>query len=144
MKQELGNITVKAKIQKQEPDTVQSLHDVIRRYEPLKHEQKEHLYAVFLTNGNRFIGDKLIGLGTSDTVQTDLQDIVRTAALTNAGAAILVHNHPSGKAIATEKDVQVTQEAHEVLEKINVQLLDHVVITRDSNYSMRKKNDGPF
>jgi len=142
--QELGNITVKAEIQEQEPDTVQSLHDVVSRYEPLKHEQKEHLYAVFLTNGNRFIGDKIIGLGNRDSVGLDTQDVLRTAAITNAGAVILVHNHPSGSATATTKDVEVTQEAKQVLEKINVELLDHVIITRDGNYSMRTKNDGPF
>ncbi|SDX65381.1 JAB domain-containing protein [Halobellus clavatus] len=144
MRQELGNLTVKAEIQKQEPDTVQSLHDVVDRYESLKHGQKEHLYAVFLTNGNRFIGDKIIGLGSRDTVEIDIQDVVRTAALTNAGAVILVHNHPSGKPGATAKDIEVTREAREVLEKINVELLDHVIISRESHYSMRRANDGPF
>ncbi|WP_277556215.1 JAB domain-containing protein [Halobaculum limi] len=144
MKQELGNLTVKAEVQEQDPDTVKSLHDVINRYESLKYEQKEHLYAVFLTNGNRFIGDKIIGLGSRDTVETDLQDVVRTAALTNAGAVILVHNHPSGKAEATTKDVEVTQEARKILEKINVELLDHVIISQTENYSMRQSKDGPF
>lgn len=144
MKQELGNLTVKAEVQEQDPDTVRSLHDVINRYESLKYEQKEHLYAAFLTNGNRFIGDKIIGLGSRDSVGFDTQDIVRTAALTNAGAAILVHNHPSGKAAATSKDVEVTREARKVLDKINVKLLDHVIISKNESYSMRQSNDGPF
>ncbi|MFA1610073.1 JAB domain-containing protein [Halobellus rubicundus] len=144
MRQELGNLTVKAEIQDQEPDAVKSLHDVTNRYESLKNEQKEHLYAVFLTNSNRFIGDKIIGLGSRDNVQIDIQDVVRTAALTNAGAVILVHNHPSGTAEATAKDIEVTREAREVLEKINVELLDHVIISRESHYSMRQANDGPF
>lgn len=144
MKQELGNLTVKAEVQEQEPDTVQSLHDVTIRYESLKYEQKEHLYAVFLTNSNRFIGDKIIGIGSRDTVEMDIQDVVRTAALTNAGAVILVHNHPSGKAGATDKDIKVTRKAGEVLNKINVELLDHVIISRENHYSMRKENDEPF
>jgi DNA repair protein RadC len=144
VRQELGNLTVKAEIQEEEPDAVQSLHDVINRYESLKQEPKEHLYAVFLTNGNRFIGDKIIGLGSRDSVGFDTQDIMRTAALTNAGAVILVHNHPSGKPGATAKDIEVTREAQEVLEKINVELLDHVIISRESHHSMRQANDGPF
>ena len=105
MKQELGNLTVKAELQKQEPETVQSLHDVVIRYESLKYEQKEHLYAVFLTNGNQFIADKIIGLRSCHHVEIDIQDVVRTAALTNAGGIILVHNHPSGKSQATDKDI---------------------------------------
>lgn len=144
MKQELGNLTVKAEVQKQDPDTVKSLHDVVNRYESLKYEQKEHLYAVFLTNGNRFIGDKIIGLGSRDNVETDIQDVIRAAALTNAGAVVLVHNHPSGNAEATAKDIETTREIHQVLEKINVELLDHVIISRENHYSMRQANDGPF
>jgi len=144
VKQKLGNLTVKAEIQGQETDTVQSLYDVVNRYECLKYEQKEHLYAVFLTNSNRFIADKLIGLGTSDSVEMDIQDVVRTAAVTNAGAALLVHNHTSGSSTATAKDIETTREANEILEKINVELLDHVIISKDSSYSMRRKNDGPF
>lgn len=144
MKQRLGNLTVKAEIQEQETDTVESLHDVINKYESLKHKQKEHLYAVFLTNGNRFIADKIIGLGSRDHVEIDIQDVVRTAALTNAGGIILVHNHPSGKSQATDKDIEVTQQAQEILQKINIKLLDHVIISRDSHYSMRRKHDGPF
>lgn len=145
MKEKLGNLSVKAEIQ--EPnnrDTIESFHDVTQRYDSLKHEQKEHLYAVFLNNANRFIADKIIGIGSRDTVQADLQDVVRTAALTNAGAVILIHNHPSGKAGATPKDKQITQEAHDILEKINVQLLDHVIITHNTNHSMKQHQQGPF
>jgi DNA repair protein RadC len=141
---ELGTIKVEAEIREENPGAVESLQDVVARYDTLGKEQKEHFYALFFNNANTVIGEKLIVLGTNDTVQTDLQDIVRTAALVNAGAAILVHNHPSDNAGATDRDIGVTQHAHDVLEKINVQLLDHVVITRDSNYSMRRKNDGPF
>ena len=144
MKQELGNLTIKAEIQEQEQDTVESLHDVTRRYESLKSEQKEHLYAVFLTNSNQLIGDKIIGIGSRDTVEMDIQDIVRTTAVTNAGAVILVHNHPSGNAEATTKDIEATKKAYEVLEKINVELLDHVIISKTESYSMKQSNDEPF
>lgn len=144
MKKELGNLTVKVEIQDEEPDTIQTLHDVKRRYESLKYKQKEHLYAVFLNNSNRFIADKLIGLGTRDSVGFDLQDLIRTAAITNAGAVILVHNHPSGKPGATQKDIETTKDAYKILEKIDVELLDHVIIAKDSDHSMRQSNDDPF
>ena len=144
VKKELGNLTLKAEINGEEPDTVQSLSDVKQRYRYLKFQQKEHLYAVFLNNSNQFIADKLIGLGSRDSVGFDLQDLIRTAALTNAGAVILVHNHPSGKSGATEKDIETTKEAYEILEKINVELLDHVIIAKDTDHSMRQSKNEPF
>jgi DNA repair protein RadC len=144
VRQEFGSLTVKAEVQEEDQDAVKSLQDVFNRYDSLKYEQKEHLYAVFLTNGNRFIGDKVIGIGNRDSVEADIQDIIRAASLTNAGAVILVHNHPSGKAGATAKDIETTEEIHEVLEKIGVKLHDHVILSQTENYSMRRSNDGPF
>ena len=139
MDYELGSIQVTAELQNGEAQEIRSLSEVSRKYDSLRERPKEHFYAIFLKSD-----DEVIGLeGTGDT-PAGVKDIARIAILTNPGAVILVHNHPSGNAGATDCDSEVTQHAHDVLEKINVQLLDHVIITRDSNYSIRRKNDGPF
>jgi DNA repair protein RadC len=144
VKKELGNITVKAEVQKQEKEQIESLHDIIYRYRWMKFEQKERLYAVFINNTNQFIGDKVIGLGGRESVELDLQDVIRTASLTNAAGVIFVHNHPSGTSRPTSKDTQMTQQAHEVLEKINVEVVDHVIIAEESFHSMKQNGNPPF
>ena len=141
---ELGTIKVEAQFRGKHNQRIESLSDVKDRYQSLASKQKEHLYAVFLNSDNKEIGDKLIGLGGNSSTGADTQDVVRTAALVNASAVILVHNHPSGNNQPTQQDIEVTREAREVLEKINVELLDHVIISKDSHYSMRQVNHGPF
>lgn len=144
MKYELGTIKVHAEIREESENSIECFQDITRKYDSLGEKQKEHVYAVFLQNGNQEIGDKLIGLGGRDHAQFDIQDLVRTAALVNAAAVILIHNHPSGHPGPTQEDIETTERVHEALEIIGVHLLDHVIITRNHNYSMKGEQDGPF
>lgn len=140
MKYEFGTIQVHAEI----TDNIESLSDVTAKYQGIGEEQKEHLYAIFLDNANQEIGDKLIGLGGKDSVQFDFQDITRTVILVNAAAVILVHNHPSSIPEPTQSDIETTEELHETLDILDIQLLDHVIITRKQTHSMKRQRKGPF
>jgi DNA repair protein RadC len=53
-----------------------------------------------------------------------------------ASKVILVHNHPSGKLEASEKDIKITKQIKGALELIDVMLLDHLIITDDFYLSM--------
>lgn len=140
----LGTIQIEAEIVEESNEKIECFRDITIEYGSLGRKQKEHLYAVFLKNDNEKIGDKLIGLGGRDTVKFDIQDLVRTAALVNAGGVILIHNHPSGHSEPTQEDIDTTERIHDALETIGVQLLDHVIITQEHDYSMRGQQDGPF
>lgn len=139
-----GTIKVKTEFTEEPEKKVQTLHDVTTEYRSLGYEDKEHSYALFLDNGNNLIGDKLLGLGTTKETSVDIKDIARTALLVNAGAVILVHNHPSGSKEPTTADIETTQEVDKVLDQLDIRLLDHVIITRNGSHSMRKNSEGPF
>jgi DNA repair protein RadC len=144
VKHELGTIEIKARIKDEEEKKIDSLTDVTQRYKHLENELKEHLYAIFLTSSNEVIGDKLHGLGTNQECGIDIQDLVRTAALVNAAAVILVHNHPSSNSTPTDADIETTAEAKQILNQIGVKLLDHVIISRNDNHSMKQHNPEIF
>jgi DNA repair protein RadC len=143
MEYELGTIKVHTEIQETQ-DKIESLNDVTAKYQELGQKQKEHVYAVFLTNSNEEIGDKLIGLGGLQSAPLDVQDVVRTATLVKAGAVILVHNHPSGQAEPTQKDIKTTEKIKEALNHLDIQLLDHVIITHTNSHSMKAHGNAPF
>lgn len=134
-----GTIKVEAEIEECS-DTVATLSHIEERYKWLEKKQKEHLYALYLNNDNRVIGDKLISLGQSMQTSLDLRDVTRTAVLTDASAVILAHNHPSGNCEPTDSDLSATQEIQKCLERFGVQLLDHVIISRNGSYSMKREN----
>lgn len=144
MEYELGTIRIEAEIQEEQDIKIECLSDVATKYSHLEERQKEHLYAIFLSNDNTFLGDKLVSLGSQDCIQFDLKDIARTAVLVKASAVIILHNHPSGNSNPTQQDLEATQEIYNALELLNIELLDHVIISRTNPHSMRQNHDGPF
>lgn len=141
MEHEVGSIQVTAELKDEEAEKITNLTAVTEKYGFLRTRPKEHFYAVFLKSDNEVIGDKLIGLGTTGSAPTDLKDIARTAVLTNASAVILVHNHPSNNDSATPEDKQLTQEIQRGLKIFDIEVLDHVIITQSTHYSMRQAGD---
>lgn len=144
MEEHIGNVTVTAKLHDTSPERIESFSDVTARYDQLSERQKEHFYAVFLNGSNEVLAEKLIGLGTASDVKIDVTDIARTAVLINARAVILVHNHPSGDASPSQKDVRTTEEIGDALELLDISMFDHVIIGRRENHSMRKHVDIRF
>ena len=52
-------------------------------------------------------------------------------------AAILCHNHPSGKLQASEPDKQITQKLKTAGATLDVQILDHVIVTEQGYFSFQ-------
>ena len=57
----------------------------------------------------------------------------------NSAGVILVHNHPSGNLRPSKQDIQLTEALQELLEKINVMVLDHMIIGDDEYFSFREE-----
>lgn len=144
MQETVGTVTVRAELHDTQPETVQSYADVSSKFTHLREEMKEHLYAVFLNAGNEVLAEKLIGLGNAGGTGMDVPDIARTAILTNARAIILVHNHPSGDPSPTDADITATRTVRDALDLFDISLLDHVIIAREGNHSMRQHGDLRF
>ena len=124
----LGSIQISMIMEKTPEYAVKTSADIEKKYGWLKNEPKEHFYAIYLNGKNKIIGDKLICLGTTTASLTDVQDIVRTALLSNSSAVILIHNHPSGDPTPSSDDVEATQKIRKTLDFFDIKLLDHIVI----------------
>jgi DNA repair protein RadC len=61
--------------------------------------------------------------------------ILQYAIKANAAAVILAHNHPSGNLKASEADINITNKIREALKLVEIQLLDHIIINKDEEYS---------
>ena len=127
-------------MKEEDREVVDTLHDVENRYSDIRGKQKEHFYVLYLNNDNQIIGDKLISLGKSSQTSLDIKDILRTGILVGAGAAILIHNHPSGNPEPSTRDLESTRRIRERLEYFQIKLLDHVILTYSNSYSMKQEN----
>ena len=97
--------------------------------------EKEHFLLVTLNGGHEIIQIHVISVGTINHTLIHPREVFSVAMRDNAAAIIVSHNHPSGICEPSEEDVKVT----EVLEKVSVimgiELLDHVIVSRESYFS---------
>ena len=83
---------------------------------------------------------KLSSGGMSGTV-VDSKVIFTIALKSGTSAIILAHNHPSGNLKPSEADKNLTKKIVEGGKILDIQLLDHLIITDNSYYSLADNGD---
>jgi DNA repair protein RadC len=63
------------------------------------------------------------------------REVFRPAITDNAAGIIISHNHPSATLEASRADIQITQRLKEVAKLVGIELLDHVIISKNGYYS---------
>ncbi len=95
----------------------------------------EEFWVLFLNNSNKVIYKTQISKGGITGTIVDIRIVFKLALEHNATSIILSHNHPSGKLQASEADIQITKKIKEAGKNLDIQVLDHVIITEKSYYS---------
>jgi DNA repair protein RadC len=95
--------------------------------------------VMFLDTQHRLLAFEELFYGTLDGATVYPREVVRRVLVHNAGAVILVHNHPSGVAEPSTADRQLTSQLKEALALINVRVLDHLVVTAGEALSLAEK-----
>lgn len=95
----------------------------------------EEMWAMFLNNDNRMIEQEMLTKGTLDSTMIDARTIIKHSLMNNATAVIILHNHPSGNPNPSESDIRETEKVHNACKLMDISLLDHIVISRDSYFS---------
>lgn len=100
----------------------------------LSPRHNEEFKILFLNNANKLIAEKTLFYGTIDKSAV-LEEVLRY----NSAGVILAHNHPSGNLRPSKQDIQLTEALQELLEKINVTVLDHMIIGDDEYFSFKEE-----
>ena len=101
---------------------------------------EEVLLLIYLDVKHKIINTNMIGRGTIDTIIMHPKMIAEDALRNKAASVILVHNHPSGVTDPSPEDIAFTQQVIKVLRSLEIKLLDHLIVSRVSIYSLRNHN----
>lgn len=115
---------------------VRSVRDVFEYLKDMRDLSKEHLRGLYLDNHHKVIHDEVISIGTIDTNIVHPREVFKPALAYSAVAVILAHNHPSGNAEASAADIEITRQLVGSGKIMGIQLLDHVIITREAAASI--------
>lgn len=95
----------------------------------------EEFWVLYLNNSNKVVYKTQISKGGMAATVVDVRIIFKFALEQNATSIILVHNHPSGKLMASDPDISITKKVKLAGQHIEVKVLDHIIITDKGYYS---------
>lgn len=95
----------------------------------------ESIFIILLNKASNTLGYAKISQGGISSSIADIKIIAKYAIDSLASAVILVHNHPSGVTRPSREDDELTRKVVSALELIDVQLVDHIIITENDFYS---------
>jgi DNA repair protein RadC len=95
----------------------------------------EEFWILYLNNSNKVIHKAQLSKGGITGTVVDIRLIFRIAFEQNAVSIILTHNHPSGKLLASDADIQITKKIKEASKYLDISILDHIIITENGFYS---------
>ena len=98
----------------------------------------EMVYLLLLDAAGKVLNCKLIGHGSVNSANVPMRRVVQEALTSNASGAVLAHNHPSGVALPSKEDADLTARLRDTLDALQILLLDHIVVADDDFVSMRE------
>ncbi len=113
----------------------------VRRFLRLKlsHLPREVFACLFLDNRHRLIRFETLFMGTVDRASVHPREVLRRALELNSAALILAHNHPSGVAEPSASDLALTRDLRDLLGRIDVRVLDHLIVGQGSEVSFAER-----
>ncbi len=94
-------------------------------------EHKETFKMLLLNRANKVLGITTISEGGLSGTVTDVRLIYQYAIKGNASGIIICHNHPSGNVNPSESDQKITNKIKEAGNLLDIQLLDHIILTSE-------------
>lgn len=97
-------------------------------------EHCEEFKILLLTRSNAVLGLVEVSKGGISGTVTDVRIILQAALNSNSSGIIVCHNHPSGNITPSESDTKITKKIKEAGNIMDIQLLDHIIISAEDTY----------
>jgi DNA repair protein RadC len=103
----------------------------------------EYVAALYLDSANRVINTEIISEGTVNQCAVYPRAVIERAFQRGAASIILAHNHPGGTKTPSEADWDITKRLFEIGKLLEIPLLDHIIVAKDSTVSLRELSRWP-
>ena len=100
-------------------------------------EKNERLLLICFESGMRLKHIEFVAEGDSIRTSLDYKSVVAKILENDASIVIMAHNHPDGSALPSGADIDSTTSLSVLLRKMDIILADHIIINRNSYFSMR-------
>jgi len=120
------------------PITIRSSKQAFQYLKDMQEMPKEQFRGLYLNSRYKLIHDEVISIGSLTASVIHPREVFKPALEYSAAAIIVAHNHPSGSTQATSADLEVTKKLLAASQILGIDLLDHIIITKNKFISLIK------
>lgn len=113
--------------------------DAVAQLSDMRGLKKEHLVALYLNAKNQLVHKETISMGTLNANLVHPREVFEPALKYSAAQIIAAHNHPSGDPKPSEDDLEVTKRLTEAGKMMGIELMDHVIVSKNSHFSFKEE-----
>ena len=130
---ELKQVQVRLRLQEAEPlYSTEPITDSDKAVEimakALSEMDREYVCVVNLDTRKQPINFNIVSIGDLDQAQIPIQNIFKSALLSNARSTLALHCHPSGSLEPSHADLDVTKRMVEAGRIIGIPVTDHIIV----------------
>jgi len=118
-------------------EPLDTVEDYIARLDDIRNKPQEYFVCLSLDGGQRLIAQRTITIGLLDAVLAHPREVFADAIADRAASVVIAHNHPSGSAWPSYRDIKLTQQLSAAGQLLGIELHDHVIISKQDNFSFR-------
>ena len=100
--------------------------------------EQEQLRVVLLNTKNEVTSIRTLYQGSVNQAQVRMGELFRDAVRSTATGIVLVHNHPSGDPTPSAADISLTRDAVKAGEMLDIAVVDHLIVGKGRNASLRR------
>ena len=100
-------------------------------------EYQEEVKVLLLNQSNMVLGVHELSKGGTTMSLIDIKMVLAVALKSTAQGIIVIHNHPSGDLTPSQADKMITARLKKGCTAIDLNLLDHLIITKEGYYSFK-------
>lgn len=114
--------------------------DIWAELKDIRDQRKEHFVIFYLDTRNQEIKREIVSIGTLNYNLVHPREVFEPAVKNLAASVILAHNHPSGCLEPSDEDLSLTKRLAQAGKLLGIEVLDHVIVTKDAWMSFKQKN----
>lgn len=100
--------------------------------------QKEMVIGLYFNARFTLEHKEVLAIGSMNQAMLQPRDVFAPIKMRPIASIVIAHNHPSGTVEPSEEDIVFTKRMKEAAALIGVTFLDHIIVTRTGNYSMKE------
>jgi len=103
-------------------------------------DDHEEVKVLHLNRSHHVVNIHHVSSGSDGASIVPIKDIIRQAILIKTFSIVLLHNHPSSNLKPSKADIQISNKLKKAAELFEIQLIDSVILTRESFTSLSHEN----